>query len=348
MAFHGIASGKPFRFAVSHRVACKKTPKFGSSDLSAGLRVGVLYGNIFSEYSKRKILLQLYSSIQNVGRDGMSMENLREGDSRPIGVFDSGLGGLTMVREFVKYLPGEHIVYFGDTGRVPYGSRSPETIVRYARQDENFLLSKDVKMIIAACGTVSAVAGQTSKELPVPFLEVVSPAARAAVSVTKTGRIGVIGTSATIASGSYTKHILALRPDAKVTTNDCPLFVPLVEAGWIDENDPVTVETARRYLAPMEEARVDTLILGCTHYPVLSRIIAGIMGKDVTLINTGQTAAAAAARYLEEQGLLNTSPQARQCRYYVSDRTESFSTIASILLGREISDRVERVDIANY
>lgn len=276
------------------------------------------------------------------------MENLRGGDNRPIGVFDSGLGGLTMVREFVKYLPGEQIVYFGDTGRVPYGSRSPETIEQYARQDERFLLSQDVKMIIAACGTVSAVAGHTSGELPVPFIEVVTPAARAAVAASVSGRIGVIGTSATIASGSYTGHILALRPDAQVFTNDCPLFVPLVEAGWIDAEDSVTVETARRYLTPLLEAGVDTLILGCTHYPVLTRIIGKIMGEQVALINTGRTAAQAAAAYLREHDMLSTLPDARRCRYYVSDRTESFSRVASILLGAEIGDRVERVDITKY
>ncbi|MCI8361317.1 MAG: glutamate racemase, partial [Clostridiales bacterium] len=236
----------------------------------------------------------------------------------------------------------------GDTGRVPYGSRSPETIVQYARQDENFLLSQDVKMIIAACGTVSAVAGHTSEELPVPFIGVVDPAARAAVAASRTGRIGVIGTSATIASGSYTRHILALRPGARVFTNDCPLFVPLVEAGWIDDGDPVTVETARRYLEPLIEARVDALILGCTHYPVLTRIIGRIMGEGVSLINTGRTAAQAAAAYLREHGMLSGAAAARPCRYYVSDHTESFSQIASILLGREIGDQVERVDITRY
>lgn len=276
------------------------------------------------------------------------MRDLREGDVRPIGVFDSGLGGLTMVREFVKYLPGENIVYFGDTGRVPYGSRSPETIAQYARQDESFLLSQNVKMIIAACGTVSSVASHTGAGLPVPFIEVVSPAARAAAKLSKTGRIGVIGTSATISSGSYARQLQALRPDACVVSNDCPLFVPLVEAGWIDKDDPVTVETARRYLAPILEAKVDTLILGCTHYPVLSGIIGKIMGEDVTLINTGEMAARAAAAYLESHAMLNRSEHARHCRYYVSDRTESFSKVAAILLGRQIDDRVERVDISKY
>lgn len=276
------------------------------------------------------------------------MEQSQKGDVRPIGVFDSGLGGLTMVREFVRYLPNENIIYFGDTGRVPYGSRSPETIERYARQDERFLLSKNVKMIIAACGTVSSVASHTKYDLPVPFIEVVTPAAEAAVHASRSGRIGVIGTSATISSGSYTRNILVRRPDARVVTNDCPLFVPLVEAGWIKTDDPVTVETARRYLQPILEADVDALILGCTHYPVLTEIISRIMGAGVTLINTGRTAAEAAAAYLSSHHMLNVSREARRCSYYVSDRTESFSKTASILLGREISDNVKWVDITRY
>lgn len=270
------------------------------------------------------------------------------GDQRPIGVFDSGLGGLTVVREFIKALPREDIIYFGDTGRVPYGARSPETIERYARQDEKFLLSKSVKLIIAACGTVSAVAAHTGAELPVPFIEVVSHAAKAAATATRNRKIGVIGTTATIASGSYTGRILKLLPGAEVTVQDCPLFVPLVEAGWIGRDDPVTIETARRYLKPVQEAGVDTLILGCTHYPILSRIIGDIMGTGVTLINTGETAARAAASYMRQHDLLSDSPAIGRHRFFVSDRTESFSHTASILLGRDMDGEVEQVDINCY
>lgn len=300
------------------------------------------------------------------GSGAEAADKMRLTDNRPIGVFDSGLGGLTVVREFVKVLPNEDIVYFGDTGRVPYGSRSPLIIEKYARQDENFLLSMNVKLIIAACGTVSAVASHTGDLLPVPFIEVVTPAAIAAVSATRTGSIGVIGTSATINSGSYTRKILELKSDAKVISNDCPLFVPLVEAGWIDQDDPVTIETARRYLEPLKSAGVDTLILGCTHYPVLMSIIGNIMGGGVKLINTGETAAMAAADYISKNGLLNVEKSAsangsykrpgtrdgsgerRQSRFYVSDHTESFSVQASILLGRDIGESVERVDITKF
>lgn len=269
-------------------------------------------------------------------------------DNRPIGVFDSGLGGLTVVRELIKALPNEKIVYFGDTGRVPYGGRSPETIISYARQDERFLLSKEVKLIIAACGTVSAVAPETGAELPVPFIEVVTPAAAAAASVTKTGIIGVIGTTATVKSGSYAKKILAINPDLEVHSADCPIFVPLVEAGWISKGDSVTAETVRRYLTPLREKGVDTLILGCTHYPVLSEFIADFMGGTTTLINTGYTAAMSAAEFMKNNGLLSDGERRAENEFYVSDRAESFAAIADILLGQEIDDRVERIDITRF
>ena len=267
-------------------------------------------------------------------------------DNRPIGVFDSGLGGLTVAREIIKLMPNEDIVYFGDTGRVPYGTRSRETIVKYAKQDESFLLSKNVKMIIAACGTVSSVASDTGELLPVPFVEVVSHAAKQAVSVTKNKRIGVIGTTATVASNSYKTKILELMPDAQVHQNDCPLFVPLVEAGWIDSDDEVTLETARRYLAPLKEQKVDVLIMGCTHYPVITDIIRKVMGEDVTLVNIGEYTAKAVLKYLIDNDMQNEKIDNGSHEYYVSDRTESFSKTASILMGNSIADKVERVDIS--
>lgn len=266
-------------------------------------------------------------------------------DSRPIGVFDSGLGGLTAVKELIHALPGEDIIFFGDTGRVPYGTRSFETIEKYARQDESFLLSQNVKLIIAACGTVSAVALNTRRELPVPFIEVVNPAAAAAVKVTKNRRIGVIGTTATIKSGSYTRCLKSILPEVEVVSNDCPIFVPLVEAGWIDKNDCVTIETAKRYLKPMIDGNVDTLILGCTHYPVIKQIIADIMGDGVSLINTGEQAAISAARYLKEHDMLSDKTSDAVNHFFVSDRTDSFSQTASIFLGSDITGSVERVDI---
>ena len=267
-------------------------------------------------------------------------------DNRPIGVFDSGLGGLTVAREIIKLMPNEDIVYFGDTGRVPYGTRSRETIVKYAKQDESFLLSKNVKMIIAACGTVSSVASDTGELLPVPFVEVVSHAAKQAVSVTKNKRIGVIGTTATVASNSYKTKILELMPDAQVHQNDCPLFVPLVEAGWIDSDDAVTLETAHRYLAPLKEQNVDVLIMGCTHYPVITDIIRKVMGEDITLVNIGEYTAKAVLKYLIDNDMQNEKIDNGSHEYYVSDRTESFSKTASILMGNSIADKVERVDIS--
>ncbi len=269
-------------------------------------------------------------------------------DLRPIGVFDSGLGGLTVAREIIKLMPNEDIVYFGDTGRVPYGTRSRETIVKYAKQDECFLLSKNVKLIIAACGTVSSVASSTGDLLPVPFIEVVSHAAKQAVKVTKNKRIGVIGTTATVSSGSYKTKILELMPDAFVYQNDCPLFVPLVESGWIESNDIITLETARRYLQPLKDQNVDVLIMGCTHYPVITDIIRNVMGEGVTLVNIGEYTAKAVLQYINEHNMQNDSGIEGKHEYYVSDRTESFSKTASILMGNCIADKVERVDVSGF
>ncbi len=266
-------------------------------------------------------------------------------DKRPIGVFDSGLGGLSVIKELNRVLPKENIVYFGDTGRVPYGTKSAETIVKYTRQDERFLLSHDVKLIIAACGTVSSVAGFTADELPVPFIEVVTPAAKAAVKATKNGRIGVLGTAATVNSNSYKNKMLEIDPTLAVVQNACPVFVQLVESGWIGRDDEVTIAAAKRYLQPLIEHKVDTVILGCTHFPAIKDIIADIMGDGVTLINSGEQAALAAAEYLNSNGLLG---EGGRRRYFVSDRAESFASIAGILLGTEIEDDVEMVAIESF
>lgn len=267
-------------------------------------------------------------------------------DNRPIGVFDSGLGGLTVLKELEKELPNESFVYFGDTGRVPYGTKSNETIRQYALQDEKFLLSKNVKYIIAACGTVSAVASDTAKELPVKFMGVVENAAKDAVNKTKNNKIGVIGTAATINNKAYEKYISKHLPQAEVISVACPLFVPLVESGWISRDDIVVRNTAERYLAPIKEKGVDTLILGCTHYPILSEIIEEIMGKDVTLINAGVSTAKAVKEELKSLNILNENNDESQRELYVSDKTSSFSKVAKILLSREIDDQmVEQVDI---
>jgi len=266
-------------------------------------------------------------------------------DNRPIGVFDSGLGGLTVVRELIKVMPFERFIYFGDTGRVPYGTRSSDTIYKYTKQDESFLLSKNVKMIVAACGTVSSVASHTGDLLPIPFVEVVSHAAKRAVEVTKNRRIGVIATPATIESNSYKKHIHTLMPDAEVYQNACPLFVPLVEAGWTDRYDIVTIETAKRYLSPLISAGVDVLIMGCTHYPVITDIIRDIMGDEVILINTGEYTAKATKALLEASDMETDRCVLGSREYYVSDRTDAFSKTASILMGTDFTGNVTEIDI---
>lgn len=269
-------------------------------------------------------------------------------DSRPIGVFDSGLGGLTVVKELAKLLPHEDIVYFGDTGRVPYGTRSRETIEKYAIQDEKFLLQNNVKLIVAACGTVSSVAAHTGDILPVPFVGVVEHAVKAAVKATKNKKIGVIGTAATVNSGAHARFIKELLPEAQVTANNCNLFVPLVEEGWIGENDVVAVETAARYLEPIQAAGVDTLILGCTHYPVLEKIIAKIMEDKVTLINMGVATAQYVAEKLKTDGIENNKENQGTHSFYVSDKPDTFKTQAQILLGKSICEtEVKQVDINN-
>ena len=265
-----------------------------------------------------------------------------------IGVFDSGLGGLTAVRELRRILPGEDIVYFGDTGRVPYGTRGRDIIVEYAKQDIAFLLSKGVKAVIAACGTVSStLPAEVAASLPVPYMGVVESAARAAVLATKTGRIGVIGTPATVASGSYPAAIRRLMPGATITATACPLFVPLVENGYFGVQNPVTRLVAQDYLKDVKSAGVDTLILGCTHYPLIAPVLADLMGPGVTLVDVGRAAAQSARHMLERTGLLR-APRQGKVEYYVSDSTEQFDRLAHIFLGEYAGGSVQRIDIDAY
>ncbi len=270
-------------------------------------------------------------------------------DNRPIGVFDSGLGGLTVLKELERLLPRENIVYFGDTGRVPYGTKSDETIKVYARQDEKFLLEMGVKFIVAACGTVSAVAADTAKELPIGFMGVVEGAVCDAVSATKNRKIGVIGTPATINNGAHERLIKKLMPDAEVVTVGCPLFVPLVEDGWLSEDEPVVLGVCKKYLAPIIEAGCDTLILGCTHYPLLKGAIERTVGDGVTLINMGVSTAKAVKNELLEKELLNDGTATPKRRLFVSDKTAAFKRVAGILLGDSIDDSdVGLVDVSHY
>lgn len=269
-------------------------------------------------------------------------------DNRPIGVFDSGLGGLTAVKELEKALPRESIVYFGDTGRVPYGTRSRETVRRYARQDMAFLIGHGVKAVLAACGTVSSTAADIGEGLSVPYFDVVAPTARAAAAATKNRKIGVIGTSATIQSDSYRRALLGLDHTFEVFPQACPLFVPLVENAFVAPQDEVTRLVAERYLAPLREADVDTLILGCTHYPIISPTIASVMGRGVTLIDSGREAALALAGALGERDLLCGDARPRRADYYVTDAPENFTNVAELFLGHSVEGHTERINIETY
>lgn len=273
-------------------------------------------------------------------------------DNRPIGVFDSGLGGLTGVRELRRRLPREDIIYFGDTGRVPYGSRSPETILQYARQDIAFLLSKNVKCIMAACGTVSSTyPAAEAADLPVPYLGVVDAAAREAAFATRSRRIGVIGTAATIRSRSYETLLRQLVPGVEITARACPLFVPLVENGYVDGSAPEKQQVARlvigQYLEPVRQAGVDTLILGCTHYPLLQEMIADYMGREVALVDPAKAAAHHLERLLAERGL-RAGRETGQAHFYVSDVPEGFVQTADLFLGEYRGGPVEQIAIDKY
>ncbi len=252
----------------------------------------------------------------------------------PIGVFDSGVGGLTVAREIMRQIPKEKIVYFGDTARVPYGNKSKETITRFSEQIARFLLSHGVKTIVVACNTASAYALDTlEKELDVPVIGVVRPGAKMALSKTRNGKVGVIGTEATIGSGIYDAYIREVRTDAVIYGKACPLFVPLVEEGlW---EDPVTEEIARRYLSELIDLDIDTLILGCTHYPLIRSVIGKIMGENVTLINPAYETAIELKQMLKERDLLNDVEPAlgsNRYQFYVSDGAEKFKQFANSIM----------------
>lgn len=257
-----------------------------------------------------------------------------------IGVFDSGMGGLTAVKELNVLLPGEDIIYFGDTARIPYGSRSRETVLKYAKEDVAFLKKHKIKMIIAACGTVSSVIGSKPLVEDMPFTGVLLPTAQAACATTKIGKIGVIGTPATIHSGSFGKAIKAINPHAKVIGNACPLFVHLVENGYTSKDCKITRLAAEEYLEPIKAEGVDTLILGCTHYPVIKDIIADIMGDHVKLISPGVEAAKYAQSCLMSADLLNENEDTGKNVFYVSDSKALFEENAKHFLEHPVSGEV--------
>lgn len=258
--------------------------------------------------------------------------------NHPIGVFDSGLGGLTAVREIQRIMPGEDIIYFGDTGRVPYGNRSRETIIRYTKDDIDFLLKHDIKLIIAACGTASSVALPVLYEkYDIKIMGVLESACRKAVSVTKNNRVGVIGTAGTVKSGKYAELINEIDPRIKVFSGACPLFVPLVENGYSESRAAELI--AKDYLLPLKNEKVDTLILGCTHYPLLTKVISDIMGDEVTLLSPGALATQEAKDYLERENLLSDKEKG-ESQFYVSDSVENFAELGSTFLGKPIKTSV--------
>ena len=269
-------------------------------------------------------------------------------DKRPIGVFDSGLGGLSTVRAMKKILPNEDIVYFGDTGRVPYGSRSNETIETYAAQDIKFLRSFSCKMIVAACGTVSTAASSVIERIQEPATGITKPSAKAAALATKNNIIGVMGTSATVNSNAFEEEIRKTNPNAKVVSVACPMLVSLVENNWIDINDEVANAAVKRYLRPILEAGADTVILGCTHFPILAPIIQKAAGGYVKLIDTGYEEALYVKEVLRKNNLENSPEHIGTQQYFVSDKTQNFCDVANVLLGEDIEDKCSFIDIFKF
>ena len=267
----------------------------------------------------------------------------------PIGVFDSCVGGLTVAREIMRQIPNERIVYFGDTARVPYGSKSKDNIIKFSRQIIRFLQTENVKAIVIACNTASALAlDEMQQEFDLPILGVVKPGAKVAVETTANKRIGLIGTEANIRSGVYTRYIKSLDDEAKVFEKACPLFVPLVEEGWL--HDDITLQVASRYLEELKEKDIDTLIMGCTHYPLIRSTIRKVMGDKVNLVNPAYETAIELKNLLERDNLANKcdvdSPSSMY-RFYVSDAEEKFKLFANSILPFDIT-MTKQINIENY
>jgi glutamate racemase len=266
---------------------------------------------------------------------------------RPIGVFDSGIGGLSVVRHILEKLPNEGIVYFGDSARVPYGNKSPETVVRFSIESTRFLLHRDIKFLVVACNTSSAVALPTlERSFRIPKVGVIHPAVHKAIHVTRNGRIGIIGTHATVQSAAYETSLRTHRPDIRVMIQACPLFVPLAEEGWLDGEIPEQI--VRHYLEPILEVDVDTIILGCTHYPLLKELIQKVAGNGVTLVESGEAAVAEMAHGLHEAGLLRGDDDPPiPSQYFVSDIPLLFREVGERFLGQPLEHvtRVDQVDL---
>lgn len=267
-------------------------------------------------------------------------------DNRPIGIFDSGLGGLTCVKKVMEIMPGEDIIYFGDTGRVPYGSKSAEIILKYVRQDIRFLQTFDIKYIIIACGTASSAAlPLIQDEFDTDIAGVLEPTCLRAADATKNGKIGVLGTPGTIRSGKYLQTLKRLNSGLEIYTKACPMFVPLVENGYL--NGPATEIIAKEYLLPLKQSGIDTLILGCTHYPLLRPVIQTIMGDAVTLIDAGAETAVFVKQQLYERDLLCGRGHG-SAQYFVSDTVEGFTELAGMFLNQRLEGSVHTVNIESY
>jgi len=255
----------------------------------------------------------------------------------PIGVFDSGIGGLTVVRALQQQLPRERILYFGDTARVPYGVKSAETIRHYTLQIVDFLLAQQVKLLVVACNTMAAVAASAIRSrTTVPVLDVIESGAEAAATSTRSGRIGVIGTLTTIASGAYEQGVRQRHPETEIHSQACPLFVPLVEEGWLDH--PVTRLTAHEYLNPLLRAGIDTLVLGCTHYPLLRPLLQDVVGPEILLVDSAETTAVRVRALLTELALLNPSAEEPDHRVFVTDVPQRFRTVGERFFGRALPE----------
>lgn len=269
-------------------------------------------------------------------------------NQQPIGVFDSGLGGLTAVRQLRRIMPSENIIYFGDTSRVPYGNRSRDTILKYARQDMRFLRSFDLKAVVIACGTVSSNCLETLQtENNIPVIGVVAPAVQRAASLTRNKRVGLVATRASVRSGAYERMFHAMSPEVQLFSKACPLFVPLVEEGRCRPGDRVIEQVAEEYLAELKDKGVDTLVLGCTHYPLLAEVIGQVMGPEVALVDVGAESARAALTLLTAQNA-QAERKAGAASFYTSDRAEDFERLASLFLQEDITNQAREIDISRY
>lgn len=265
-----------------------------------------------------------------------------------IGVFDSGLGGLTAARQLRHLMPSENIIYFGDTARVPYGGRSRDTLLKYARQDMHFLRQFNLKAVVIACGTVSSnCLRELRAENDLPIIGVVEPAVEAAVRATQNGRVGIVATQASVSSGAYERYFQQVAPDIQLYSKACPLFVPLVEEGRCHVGDIVIETVAEDYLCELREQGIDTLVLGCTHYPLIAPVIGKILGNGVTLIDAGAESAKATRALLTAQDALATRERG-ESHYYTSDRVDGFARLASLFLGEDITGQVQKIDISKY